>query len=239
MIEGMQRFPLKSVSPSLPVLVPCRDRKPDGGMDVSGPGQLLMERPVRIFTDEDLLRTGKEFQRLAGAPTKKDWSFLCGVKLLQRANETEDSRATREAYQLLMPFFLGKTKLEIWPHLLASSANSGNPSMFLPRVVTYALRGARLVYWHTPGLTRKSARPKSGVGPAIYCPNYRTAIAVKMMMGSIRICLRCHSAFLPERAKQTCCSIRCTEAYRLARWRERKRAEKKALRSKRRGEGMR
>src|SRR5262249_44351545 len=94
--------------------------------------------------------------------------------------------------------------------------------------ISYALAGARLVCWQhwklaTAETDKRPRYLKRAMG--IYCPDYKTAVSAKMILGSVRICFRCHRPFIAERPKHNCCSGEGRDAHRLARWRARKKSE--------------
>lgn len=119
---------------------------------------------------------------------------------------------------MLEPFLYrpAKSPAEVAANWLA--VNYSSPEKPLAALITKLLLEVRIVYWNI-------GKGKTVVvTPGIYCPDYKTAITVKVILDTdFRVCPRCHSPFVAKRPKQQCCSIECREAHRVARWREKQR----------------
>ncbi len=66
--------------------------------------------------------------------------------------------------------------------------------------------------------------------PALHCPDWETAVLVFALVGGYRgvqVCAyrKCNEVFSPNKAGQLCCCAKHTNAERIARWRDNKRAE--------------
>jgi hypothetical protein len=243
----MQRSPLQIVS--LAVLVPTAPRNCDGwaslpqeqssAADVAqvlvrpdyiqmtgGLGTVMRHWPVRVIADADVIKNGGLNPEWKERLLANEWNFICGVNLLFRAEEVGDSTVAKEAYELLSPLLFGRAMtasaskaINLAISVLTIKENIG---LDLEELISHALKNVRLVCWQR-WPDKRTIRAKRAVG--LYCPDHMTAIAAKMILGNIRVCLRCHAAFIAKRPKQNCCCVQCREAHRLARWRARKKAE--------------
>jgi ribosomal protein S27AE len=70
--------------------------------------------------------------------------------------------------------------------------------------------------------------------PAIFCPDYKTAVFVRLVLGkrldlrnrlskSVKFCPRCGKHFVQSHPKQEYDTPKCREAHRVARWRAKQR----------------
>ncbi len=60
-----------------------------------------------MLADADILKNGALSPELKKNLLTSEWRFLCGLNLLIRAAELEDSKAAEEAYSLLSPVLFG------------------------------------------------------------------------------------------------------------------------------------
>jgi hypothetical protein len=190
--------------------------------------------PVRVIRDSEIVENGDLNPRLRKELQADDWALIRGISLLFRAEEVRDSEVAREAYTLVSPLLFGNpsTAQDRDAVRLAISLNSlpSNIGLDLDKLTSFALANARLVHWeHWKWATaqrdaKRAMQKRRAIG--IYCSDYRTAIAAKMILGCIRVCFRCHKPFIAKRPKQNCCKAGCREAYRLARWRAKKKSER-------------
>ena len=102
---------------------------------------------------------------------------------------------------------------------LAPGWSSNTAPVNLPPAFSDAMSGARLVLWW-------NSRKKQFL-PAIFCPDYRTAMFVRAAMKDLRACPDCDKPFIQERADQEYCSTRCGTRHRVRRMREKRRSRKK------------
>src|SRR4029077_10209839 len=86
------------------------------------------------------------------------------------------------------------------------------------QLATKALEEARLVLWWMP--------KRQQFSPAAYCPNLKTAIFLKGLLGNIRVCPRCGKLFIAPKRNILYDKIQCREAHRLERWREQKKRDR-------------
>jgi hypothetical protein len=218
----MQRSEYEAVThPSMAVLVDAPPNQCDGWIFLS-PENGVSGKPVKAITDINFVRLAEKL----GKSHKSQWDFIRGALLLQSAGKKGDLRAAREAYELCSPELFGATDPEIVRGFIANiTSNRNSLWMLLPQMAARLLSPAKLIYWQAG--TATNALPQ--LAPGIYCPDDKTAVAAKMLLGVTRVCPRCHVPFLPKWSTQTCCSVRCREAHRVARWREQEKA--KALRA--------
>jgi hypothetical protein len=133
-----------------------------------------------------------------------EWRELRGLCSFQIALAKGDQLACQEAMFLITG--------ERWPELMTGSAEEF--AQLATEFLTDSIERVRLVYW----LEHKSKQ----VGVGLYCPDFKTAVAVHLLLaGAFRVCPRCHKTFAVRHPKQMCCSIECREAHRVARWRAR------------------
>jgi hypothetical protein len=238
----MSRAHVQGVS-ILPSLLPCKIGEEDGFVNGG---------PVRIVTTDEVLAGYQKWRKGPRSLGKDqvDWRTLGGLSLLQRATETKDLTAGRAAAKMLEPFLNRTLKLGPGGVLVMPAKGldySGfltldkNPQLaqvirdvvayeamgeqwYLPCFATAAVKGSSPVWWMR-GKSRKHVIPFNPPQQGMLCPTYEAAIAFRMLFNGLRICLRCQSLFRQERPNQGCCTIECREAHRVARWRERKKAE--------------
>jgi len=221
---------------SIPILMPVTGRDSDGraNFDLNHP----VSRKVHIFADDDLAK----LKKLLPA---NDWKFLSGVLGVKQAFESKDQLKLRQGYADVAPVMLGTSasneEMQLQKDFLdALAVDARSAVIFLPQLATYALKNARLVLW----------RSKGKFVPAIFCPNFRTALYAKALLGRIKVCPHCNHLFEVPRSNQDYCSIAHREAHRVARWRAGKeqlkadqkkggRSRKKGGRSRKKGRGAR
>jgi hypothetical protein len=230
-ISGMQRRRFKTVS-EVAVLIPCKRGEHDGWIANS--------QSLKVVKATDLDPTSRKFRSLIAGISRDEWSVLRGVKSMLKARELDDYTAAREAAKLLGSTFRidpGDTNpaelRDMTENTFAVDALSSGT--YLSQYVTRLLSEVRLVYWQLgdPPVSQTVITspklqlhpPRTEVLPGIYCESFKNAVAYKMLFGNLAICLRCHSPFLAKRPNENYDTIRCREAHRLARWRERKKIE--------------
>lgn len=203
----------------MPVLVAASKHEAEGAYveTLGKPSQL-----VRRLTWKDLPGRVADLKKWAvesGYFTPEEWNLLTGLSSLKVALPKYDKLAIENALQL------------VFRH----SGAKGNPAdnaafvmshpieavkLFATGFIGRVLGQARLVYWFHVS--------DSEIGPGIFCPDIRTAIVVKFILGSsFRVCPHCHTTFLAERKTQMCCTVECREAHRIARWRARQKTGEK------------
>jgi hypothetical protein len=199
-----------------------------GGLDTA-----TLHFPVRVIKDSDVVRNGGLNPELRKQLTSESWDLLRAMNLLLRAEEVKDSKVAEEAYGLCSPLLFGRPQsasdrdfVKLVSSMLSMPANIGSD---LDVLISHALANARMVcwgHWNLATAESDAKRPRHlGRAIGIYCSDYRTAIAAKMILGSIRSCFRCHKPFIARRPGQNCCKVECRESHRLARWRARKKSE--------------
>jgi hypothetical protein len=208
----MQRATVWTVTSSLPVLFPAEKGKHDVLAFVLPTGEarpfnLLggpTLQPARIVSDAQLLKRKRADIALAG-----------GIKLMMMAEASDDPKAIDSANALLGPYSpIATEQYKKKRDVLPAKARHG---FVVAPMISRALRDARFVAW------MRWRTAERGIG--IYCPDVATAIAAKVLLGNIRLCLHCQKVFLPEQSGEFYCSVKCREAHRVARWRARKKAK--------------
>jgi hypothetical protein len=156
--------------------------------------------------------------RLEQLPDNSDRQEFQGVLALLGALNKNDQLAIANACELFLndddPLIVALTKA-------SASMNENYPKDELKRRISKHLKGARLVLW----------QKGEQLLPAIYCPHMLCALYVRTLFSAIgarrlAICPRCGEPFAQERPNQEYCSIRCREAHRVARFRERQKSKR-------------
>jgi hypothetical protein len=206
------------VTSQLPVLVPCGANERDG----IAPTGMNKSCYVRVVSSSELNPKGLRYKRAAvcGALSEKEWKRLRGIKMLKNAHERGDPRAARQAYEMLAEYLYPPPTSREQEAANWLALNYTDPEKPLAALLTKDLLYVRIIYWNVgKGNTVV-------VTPGIFCPDYKTAINVKMILEQdVRVCPWCHNMFVAKRPKQHCCSIECREAHRVARWREKQKKE--------------
>jgi hypothetical protein len=224
---------------SIPVVIPCEEgRTPDGLMNFDA---------ANILNKVRIVRTGElNINNLARGFKSEERHFLLDVLQLRAASNNDDRLALEGPCERLWPFITGqanwpssKTVKQIhpefhlaWPNAeIAKSFAKGVAgdrrwiTVFLPQLVTSALRDVRLVLWWYRKVKKFTA--------AIFCPDLNTALFFKGLLGEIRICPKCETLFVPSNLNTDYCSPAHREAHRVARWRALKEAQRIAAKAKR------
>lgn len=88
----------------------------------------------------------------------------------------------------------------------------------LSRFVTMQLKDVRMVLWFSP--------EKHALLPAAYCLDLKTALLVKSFMTTrLLVCPHCLKMFVPSKTSVQYCCPAHRDAYRIARWRAKKKEE--------------
>jgi hypothetical protein len=187
----------------VPVLVPASQGEPHDGVanfHVIREGPRTRSGPkVRVVRNRDL--TESAIRKALG----QDYDLLTATLDLKKARETGDALLQRRAYSKLMPH-LG---LADWDPEAFSYPGWAN--VFVPRLATAPLEGARLVLWFCSGRFI----------PAIYCPDLKTAIFVRAFL-SFQTCPYCGKIFAPDKNNVVYCRPSHSNAHRMARMRARR-----------------
>ena len=214
----------------MPVLVAATAKDAEGVFLDFGSEPQLVRRVLQKEIGAEVSRMRREKERDGGVLTRKEWSFIYGLKLLEKSAAKKDIIAIEAACSRL--FDLGQAPSPDWPAL--SSAQLTTLLMSAPIAVLKvlssgffgrALEGTRLVYW-IQGSDASSAGDLR-MGPGIYCPHLKTAFVVNSILrDEFRICPKCQKTFHANYPRQVCCSVKCREAHRVARWRAAKKIKK-------------
>jgi len=203
---------------TVPILIPCARSEAVGRATF-----LTGERsatPVRPLRDED------------PDPQNRPWSH-------KRLNEKARGITTAQ---------MAKNLLNLWRAIGEANAADRQPELLrmieglrewgeedpsLPRteqilsqLLTGMLRRVQLVLWWK----------ENRFVAALYCEAPPDALLVRVLLRiaagqkslGLQVCPRCSTLFLQKRPDQECCSDRCREARRVARWRRRKKATARA-----------
>lgn len=233
----MQRGPYNSVT-TIPVLIACSSMEGDETVNLAPPqamlkGTLVGLCPVRVLQDANLDREIRSLR-------SDDKERLLALIALRQALEGDDRLSVEKreaAYRRVMHELLGplvglqEAKQENFQASMARLfAQRGKSLNVLERLLTHAVRNARLIIW----------RPKDEgrLLPAIHCPDVATALYVRALVRiaggkALVVCPNCGNLFLQQRSDQDYCSIRCREAHRVARWRAARGKRKKIRKGKR------
>lgn len=222
----------------IPVLIPCGEHERDGvanflpGSVVEPERNTLVVRStsVRALRDEELKLGSEAGKKLWSALDADNQARLLGLIGLRSAVEVKDSLAFAQlakAYQQLFrpsktarPLAKDEIIGEAAAQLIAL-AGVVPARVILALELSRAMERARLVLWWY--------EKKERFQPAIYCPDVTTALYVRALLGiamgnALLVCPKCGKPFLQQRSDQDYCSMRCREAYRVARWRAGKKA---------------
>jgi hypothetical protein len=221
----MQRYEEQIVTQML-VVVPADEDDSDG---------YVREHTVRVVNDEDVLRAWEQFRRehRAVGPKDPNWTYLFGIRTLQRGRELDDMTAMRKGAHM------------VFPHLAiaqAKGAFDGDPKQFEAAFEEWIAQGTKgdafqlgymisaLMVDCTPQMfARFTPQRMRGYAelpvPAILCKTFAAAVAFKLFFHGLGVCPHCANLFIKEHPRQACCSIACREAHRIARWRSRKKLE--------------
>jgi hypothetical protein len=193
-----------------------------GGLD-----EETLHLPVRAIENREILRADGQNGQSKGKLAPQDWDFIRAVKLLFRAEEAQDDGAVQEAYRLVSPLLFGRAQSNHDKAVLESlipSLRFHSIGSDLDILISHALHQAYFVSWLRWKLAHQDAtvpvRQRRAIG--IFCPDYKTAILAKLILGPVRICFRCLTPFLPKTARQNCCTTKCANSTRLSRWRAKK-----------------
>lgn len=190
-----------------------------------------------------------------------NWLYLANLKLLEDAGERKDLTAARKAAASILPNLpIGKVRVTddqegffraLLEHITHGVMGDGSQ-------VAYWTSGAVLgcypqkfvrsnvrerMKWYerhgtvdNDGLAPPAMRNEPG-GQAMYCPDLTRALAYLLFFDGLAVCPHCQKLFAKKAGhpKQACCSVKCRESHRVARWRERKKIEAAEKTIKRRG----
>lgn len=216
----MTRDTYKTVT--VPILIDCpRSEKADGNASFL-PG-LKGLRPVQVIRDGDL-RSGSKFWE---SLTQKEKEELAATLQLIVATEKEDDLAVRTAFASLEKGESGLLEQLALKHPATFRTYS---EARLDEKISEQLERAQLVVWSFQG------KPTL----AIYCADVVTAYFVKLLLSRVTgkglaVCPHCGNCFLRTRSNNEYCSMQHREAHRVARWREKKAAESKTTKGRKRG----
>lgn len=218
----MTRNTVQTVTTPLPILVEVDRLKDADGRGNFLPGDRAEESAVRVVSEEDIK------VRLRTIFSPKEVLLFLGAIQLKQAHDARDELALQQASEKVRPWLPDFVDLRDsqW------KGADGRISFRITGMRRYAavlnycrlmsdmFQHARLVIW----FSEKDAR----LLPALYCPDWKTAAFVMTFAGRLRVCPKCSTMFIPSADNVDYCSPAHREAHRVARWRDRKKREKKA-----------
>jgi hypothetical protein len=200
---------------TLPVLVEVDHLKDADGRGNFLPGARAEESAVRIVRPSDIQK------QLATIFTPKDALLYLAAIQLKQAFEAGDEFVLQQASEKMRPLMPDFVDLQDWESGTAdgrivfkiSGMSRDSARLNYSRLLTDMFQGARLVMW----FSEKEGR----FLPALFCPDWKTAAFVVMLMGRIRVCPKCSAVFIPSADNVTYCTPAHREAHRVARsrWR--------------------
>jgi hypothetical protein len=210
----MRRNKYQTVT-SLPILVP------DGSGEINEivnfyPRDEEGSIPIHIVRDRDIR------DRLRKIIDPSEIDLFLGIIELKQAHDAKDEQALERAYHRVYPWLqnvcrtrnANEAAAERKLHAAAFARAPEQIQWDFSQLVTSALGDARLVMW----FSWKEQR----FLPAVYCPTWRTAAFVKTFLGRVRSCPQCGKLFVPANNNVFYCKAAHRDAYRVARWRSRK-----------------
>jgi hypothetical protein len=213
---------------TLPVLIAVDSAKEADGWGTSFPPDRTESMAVHVVTDDDI------DTRLRTIFRPEELPLFVGAIELKQAYAAKDELALQRASEKVRPWIVGfappeefevklKTRdgraLSLKSHGQKWNATRWNYSGLMADM----FQNARMVIWFSEKEERFS--------PALYCPDWKTAAFVMTFLGRIRVCPKCSTIFIPSADNVDYCSPAHREAHRVARWRDRKKREKKARKS--------
>lgn len=238
---SMSREVLQTVTDTLPIICPCKGHDATGFTvmgDLSFVGHVA--KPVRAITPAVIQKAiGASKQGEHKNPlgvSREKWRALRGLMLLRFAREDRDSIAARRALEMMSGvnlFWTVPTEGSVGKALdYIRCRNEGifsravddtmKMGLVLAGLSTLLLEPVRVVLYAAGSIKNNQyVFSSSPVRWAIFCPDTFTAVAVNMLCDQIKMCPQCHKLFLGK-SNQNYCSVQHREAYRVARWRGRK-----------------
>lgn len=191
-------------------------------------------QPVRMFGAE-YLREGSELNKaVRKSMPGQNWNLFIASNQLRDAHEKGDSYEIDAANQKLFATMLPPKAPKGFPanppeeHAAMVSRIAGfwsHPTwsaktapVNLPPAMAHEMESARLVLWW-------NNRRKRFL-PAIFCPDYKTAMYVHAVLRDLRACPGCDKPFIPDRLDQQYCKPQCSGRQRTRRRRAKLRGKK-------------
>lgn len=216
----MSRDPLQTVT--FPVLISEVAEKADGFCTLFPTPNRTSFANVRVVTEREIkTRLPKIFASKDVSRTNEKILYV-GAGQLRRAYEAKDERALEDALRKVSPW----VPRILGPGVVRSVADKWEGARLdYSNLMSNTIQYAQLVVWF-PG--RKARLGSLG----IYCPNWKTAAHVMLLMGSIRVCPKCGAPFIPKSENVDYCTPAHGVAHRtaLSRWRAKQKKVRKSLR---------
>jgi len=210
----MSRYPLQTVTHpvALPVLVAEEAEKADGCCTAFPRPNRTSFVNVRVVTEAEIKRRLPKIFSSKVVSRTNEMILYVGAGQLMRAYEARDARALEDALKNVQPWV---PRIPGEESVNADADKWEGARWDYSSLMSNAIQDARLVTWW-PG----NKAPL--VSPGIYCPDWKTAAYVMLLMGTIRVCPKCGNPFVPKTDNQDYCTPAHGVAYRTARSRGRK-----------------
>jgi len=177
-------------------------------------------QPVCVF-GTDYLKEKSALHREVLKSMRAEWPLFIAATQLRAAHEGGNSYEIDKAFRKLLAALPEKSGdddalreriAEFWS---AAPWSAKAAPLNLPPALSHEMSGAHLVLWW-------NSRKKQFL-PAIVCPDYKTAMFVRVALKDLRACPDCDKPFIVERPDQEYCSVPCRERHRQRRRRDKKR----------------
>jgi hypothetical protein len=208
----------------IPVLIACKFGEREGMLS------FRKDQPVRILRLEELDDETEKGRKLWKSLSTDARERILGLIQLRQAVEGGNKDQAQKAQQRIVEAYRRELNDEELVRLTVKYVSRLVPRLEyeLSKFMTELLAGVHLVLWWTG--TR--------FVPALFCLELEEALAVRALLGivagrALLICPRCSKPFIQGRSDQAYCSMRCREAYRVARWRATRLKRKKLGRKRR------
>jgi hypothetical protein len=181
-------------------------------------------QPVRIF-GADYLKEGSALAKEVRKSMAAEWPLFIAATQLRAAHESGNKYEIDSAFRKLLAALPEKSGddpamreriTEFWSAVPWSAKAA---PVNLPPALSHEMSDAHLVLWW-------NSRRKQFL-PAIFCPDYKTAMFAQVALKDLRACPDCDKSFIPDRPDQLYCSIPCRERHRQRRRRDKKHKEKR------------
>jgi hypothetical protein len=216
MVYVMSRDPLQTVT--LPVLIDAkRLEDADGWATCFPPTRSYSYRAVRVAEKWEVKKRLPDIFPSKARSQLNEKLLYVGAGLLKRAHDAKDELGLQPAVENVLPWV---PVLEGHPPKFRApgEAKWAGVRVIYSSLMSNVLQDARLVMW----CSDKEGR----FLPGVYCPDWKTAAFVTMVMEHIRVCPKCHQPFIPKADNVDYCTPAHGVAYRTARSRTKRRAQK-------------
>ncbi len=248
----MQRYTLQIVTGTLPALIPCPEIVADG---------FARDQAVRIVTRDELVDLGRKATKEKRPPKDvPNYLYLTNLKLLSDAGDRNDLTAARKAAAGIVPNLpISKVQVKenqagflraVIESIAHNTTGDGSQVAFLTagtvqrccptKFVPSNIRALAEWYKRYGTIDNDGRKPPAmrndPAREAMLCPDLSSALAYLLFFDGMAVCPHCQKLFKKKAGRrQACCSVKCRETHRMARWRDRKKIEAAEKTIKRRG----